>query len=601
MKKRMTYINSLDGLRALAIILVIGYHLRISIFRGGFIGVDMFFVLSGYLITNQILNKIKDVPKFSIKEFWFKRIKRLFPAMIMLLMVVTIYVLIKTPERWQSIISDDVAGVLGVSNWWYIIKKVPYTDTFSHPAPLKHLWSLAVEAQFYLLLPLLFVGTNPPKAKKKLAFVMLVAILIFSAISMGLWYKPGDINRAYYGTDTRIFGLLIGSLTAYLYPYKRLANQLPTKTSQLFDVIGTSLLVGLLSFVVFGNEFLSGLYHGGLLIISLVSAILMCLVIHPDTKLNRLFSTSLLRWIGTRSYSLYLWHYPIIVLMTPMKITGIYRVALMFFQVILMFVLAEMSYKYVETPFRKRTRGISWQQQLKQTVKRSATVRIEGLLIGITLIGMIFTTTFFNQMVAKSVDISYEKNKSSKKETIKEPQIKKIPINQVFMIGDSVLLGAKPDIEELIPQSQVDAKVGRQFIELPKILEKNYQHKFDTETVVLISLGTNGPFKEEELSNLYQTVTEKGAHLVLLNTYVPLNWQGQVNHLLADFTSTHQDVVLIDWHDYIADKLAYLEIDGVHPTVAGRELLATLIKEQLTKYFDFQVDTKEAITTESSH
>ena len=594
MNKNSNYIKSLDGLRALAVLLVIGYHFRLPLFKGGFIGVDIFFVLSGYLITSQILYKLTTYHSFSIKEFWVKRLKRLYPALIGLIICVSLFVVIKTPNRWGSIIQDDLAGIFGVSNWWYIIKKVPYADTFSHPAPLKHLWSLAVEAQYYLLLPLLFIGNNTVKTKKKHALLLIVSMIIISVLAMSYWYSPGDINRAYYGTDTRLFSLLIGSLTAYFYPYQRLSNQLPIKTAHLFESIGSIVLAAILLFVVRNNEFQASLYHGGFFLISLLTALLMCIVIHPGTRLNTFFSNNLLAWIGKRSYSLYLWHYPIIVLMTPMKITGIYHIILMVFQFILMIVLAEMSYKYIETPLRRADNKFF--SHLIHTIKRSKTFLLETLLIVITIVGIFFTTIFFDKMVDKSTDIA--QNKVVKETAQKKEPIKKIEIDKIYMIGDSVILGSKTNIKERMPEATVDAKVGRQFIDLPQLLKKKYLKQLNDQSLVFISLGTNGPFESEDIENVYQLISEQGAHLVLLNTYVPLNWQNEVNGLMKKFAAKHSDVLVIDWHDYIADKLAYLEQDGVHPTVEGRELLANLIFEELTEYYELPKNlTEQPMTT----
>ncbi|MGX6961162.1 acyltransferase family protein [Vagococcus xieshaowenii] len=587
MKKKKSYIKSLDGLRALAILLVIGYHFRMPLFKGGFIGVDMFFVLSGYLITGQLLYKLSHKEILSLKEFWIKRVKRLYPAVVALMLLVTLFVFVKSPTNIQSVLTDDLAGIFGVSNWWYIVKKVPYADTFANPAPLKHLWSLAVEAQFYLLLPLLFIGdNNSPTKKKSRAFILLLAVIL-SVISMMCWYSPGDINRAYYGTDSRIFTLLMGSLLAFIYPYNRLKVTMPKKMTRSFDGVGTLMLVIIGIFVLMGNEYQPFLYQGGFLLITLASTLILAVVIHPATTLNRLFSHSLLRWIGMRSYSLYLWHYPIIVLTTPMKIAGVYHWTLMFFQTILMFVLAEMSYKYIETPIRKYSGN--WFKSVNHAIKESKTKIIELILIGITILGMVFTVTFFNQMVDRSSTLSTENvsKKTDKKPSEKETTIKKVPIKHIYMIGDSVLLGSKSNIEAILPQASVDGEVGRQFIDLPDLLKKQYANKFNQETLVLVSLGTNGPFEEKDLANLYQQITTTGAHLALMNTYVPLNWQDQVNRVIDSFANKHQEVHVIDWHSYIADKLAYLENDGVHPTVEGRDLLANLIKEDLEKQFIF--------------
>lgn len=315
------YITGLDGLRAFAVLAVIAYHLNFNWANGGFIGVDIFFVLSGYLITSIILPAHGNDISLDFRDFWVRRIRRLLPAAYLMIISAVIWVVVCNRELLHTVRGDAISSLFYMSNWWFIFHKLSYFDSFGSPSPLKNLWSLAIEEQFYIVWPMFLVaGMYIFKNRAKLAAAVSLLALC-SAVMMSVLYEPGgDPSRVYYGTDTRSFELLIGCALALIWPMKRLSsNRLPYKLKRLLHVTELSAFCILVLCVYFTDEYEPFLYRGGMFLISITAAVLIACVSHPSSFLGILLSWRPLRWLGTRSYGIYLWHYPIIVLSTPVQ------------------------------------------------------------------------------------------------------------------------------------------------------------------------------------------------------------------------------------------------------------------------------------------
>ncbi|EUJ33325.1 acyltransferase [Listeria floridensis FSL S10-1187] len=349
------YVPSIDGLRAVAVLAVIAYHLNFSWAKGGFIGVDIFFVLSGYLITNILLTQWETKNTIDLKQFWLRRIRRLIPAAYFMIICVVIFAVLFNRELLPNLRSDSIASFFYVSNWWFIFHNVSYFDSFGVPSPLKNLWSLAIEEQFYLIWPLFLYGFLRFIKNPKWLLRTIILLAIASVIWMGILYTPGsDPSRVYYGTDTRLFDLLSGCALAFLWPFNRLSPKVPAKSRWILNIAGT------LSIIVFGaliylmNEYQPFLYRGGLFLVAILGVVMIATIAHPSSYLSRLFSFRPLRWIGTRSYGIYLWHYPIITLTTPVTEIGQPSIIRPLLQVAATFIIAELSFRFIETPIRKR-------------------------------------------------------------------------------------------------------------------------------------------------------------------------------------------------------------------------------------------------------
>ncbi|HAU33433.1 MAG TPA: acetyltransferase, partial [Lysinibacillus sp.] len=349
------YIPGLDGIRALAVLAVIAYHFNFSWARGGFLGVDIFFVLSGYLITSTMLPLKGNQLTVSLKKFWIGRFRRLLPAAYVMIITSFVWAMLFHKELLHTLRGDALSSIFYSSNWWFIFHKLSYFDSFGSPSPLKNLWSLAIEEQFYVIWPLLLmIGLYVVKKQSKLAKIVFIGA-ICSALLMAILYQPGaDPSRVYYGTDTRCFELLIGCWLALIWPMKRLSSQKLSinHMKKLNSISFISFTIFLVS-IMYVDEFQTFLYRGGMFLFCLNAAVLIACVCHPVSILGRILAWKPLCWIGSRSYGIYLWHYPVMVLGTPIHEIGnpsYWRIAL---QLVLIVTIAECSYRFIEMPIRK--------------------------------------------------------------------------------------------------------------------------------------------------------------------------------------------------------------------------------------------------------
>ncbi|MGV3464386.1 MAG: acyltransferase family protein, partial [Heyndrickxia sp.] len=393
-KKR--YIHSLDGLRALAVFSVIFYHLGFGWASGGFLGVCVFFVLSGYLITDLLISEKEGTGKIDLKSFWYRRARRLLPAMFTLLIVLLCWVVLFDRHFLSSLRGDMIAASLYFSNWWYIFHHVSYFESFNSPSLLTHFWSLAVEEQFYLLWPLLIVIGLKFLSKRMVLFLTLFAASL-SGITMAFLYQPGmDPSRVYYGTDTRAFSLLIGAALALCWPTNKLAVKVPFKSRVFLNLVGGFGLLILLWMLVHTNQYENFLYLGGMVLLSVVTAILLAALVHPASSISRIFDLKPLRFLGVRSYGIYLWHYPIIMLTTPAVHTEGISIFRVLFQIALIILLSSLSYTFIENPIRKNGFGVLWKKLGEFSYRRAFA------FVGVSVILLISLLLLSNEPSAKA-------------------------------------------------------------------------------------------------------------------------------------------------------------------------------------------------------
>jgi peptidoglycan/LPS O-acetylase OafA/YrhL len=360
----------LDGIRALAVLAVIAYHLNFGWASGGLLGVGMFFTLSGYLITDLLLGQW-DEQRLRLGDFWIRRARRLLPALFVMLIVVSLWVALADRWRLTDLRGGVWSAVLYINNWWQISQNMSYFARFAPPSPLSHLWSLAVEEQFYLIWPwLLLLGLKfvperrrPMKVKirPRLAGATLV-LAAASAVEMVILYHPSfDATRIYDGSDTRAFGLLFGAALAMVWPSRGLTKNIVRRARTILDVAGIAGLFTVFLLVRHTNQYSPFLYHGGIVLLSLGTVLLVASCAHPASRVGLALGWAPLRWIGVRSYGIYLWHEPIIVLTTPATAhtTNLPRA---FLQVAATFLVAALSWRYVEEPIRHGALARLWAQ-----------------------------------------------------------------------------------------------------------------------------------------------------------------------------------------------------------------------------------------------
>ncbi|MBF2473084.1 acetyltransferase [Listeria welshimeri] len=593
------YVPSIDGLRALAVIAVIAYHLNFSWAKGGFIGVDIFFVLSGYLITNILLTQWEKNQTLQLKQFWLRRFRRLIPAAYVMIVVVVIFSVLFHSEILKNLRGDAIASFFYVSNWWFIFHNVSYFDSFGMPSPLKNLWSLAIEEQFYLIWPVFLLVFLRWVKNPKLLLKIVIGLGLLSAIWMTILYVPGtDPSRVYYGTDTRLFDLLSGCALAFVWPFNRLSPNIPKRSKAALNIAGTISILFFFLITALVSEYQPFLYRGGLLFVAIMGVVMIATIAHPASYLSKIFSFKPLRWIGTRSYGIYLWHYPIITLTTPVLEIGQPSIWRSILQVVATFIIAELSFRYIETPIRKNG-FINYFKSFKDKNYFIWKNKPVGKWLGIAGLAAVLITFSIGMTNILPVDTSAEKQLTSIKTTTDKPKTTKTPtekkpaqsdnknkpaaqppnIKQTLAIGDSVMLDIEPYLREAVPHVTIDGLVGRQLKDAINT-SSNYR-KFNSSTsAVILELGTNGPFTDEQLNELLDQFNK--AHIYLVNTRVPRGWQEEVNNSIASADS-RSNVTVVDWYSLSSGQSQYFASDGVHLTKTGAKAYVSMLTNAMNK------------------
>src|ERR1700761_41696 len=366
-KHSSRYMPGLDGLRAVAVAAVIAYHLGVHWAPGGLLGVGVFFTLSGYLITDILLTSW-DKGSLGLNEFWIRRARRLLPALYLMLVVVVIWVAIGHGSQMGDVRGQTISALLYVNNWWQISQHISYFQLFGPPSPLSHLWSLAVEEQFYLIWPwVLLLGLRVVRERRRgipvrprlAGYTMILAAA--SALEMALLYHPGfDHTRIYEGTDARAFALLFGAALAMVWPSRALTKRITPGARDILDGLGVLGLIGIVVLVWRTTQYTPFLYQGGLVLLSFATVLVIAACAHPASRLGRALGCTPLRWLGVRSYAIYLWHEPIIVLTTPATQHTVQPLRAIL-QVGATVGISALSWKYVEEPIRQGALKRWWQ------------------------------------------------------------------------------------------------------------------------------------------------------------------------------------------------------------------------------------------------
>lgn len=591
----MRYMPGLDGLRAIAVLGIIIYHLNKQWLTGGFLGVDTFFVISGYLITSLLLKEYDDTGIIKLKSFWIRRLKRLLPAVIVLLMVVGTATLLLKSDNIIRVKHDIIAAIFYVSNWWYIAKDVNYFEQFSF-MPLKHLWSLAIEEQFYIFFPVILVTLLLTiKKRYKIGFIFWGVSIISLGLMMFIYSINGDHSRVYFGTDTRLQTLLLGVILAFLWPPFKLKNDPPKVVKYVIDSIGSLSFIVLIFLFFIINDETNWIYDGGFYLISILTLFIIASVVHPSTCIAKIFSNPVLVFIGKRSYSLYLWHFAVISFVHSYYVDGQIPVYVYFIDISLTIIFAELSYRFIETPFRKEgIKALNWRPSyIPQFIRMAIVVT---LLIPFMLILVGAFNKYGKDIIgekANSFDTTIEDNYLMRIAPIDNIHIdglvseKKKESSDVYnnikplLIGDSVMVDIGESFKSSVPKSRIDGKVGRQLYQTLPLVKANYsQYKKSSDQVVL-ELGTNGDFTVKQLDDLLNQFGK--AKIYLVNTRVPRIYEANVNRLLADAAKRKSNVTLIDWNKRSQGHSEYFAPDGVHLEYKGVLALKDEILKALKK------------------
>ena len=578
-----THIPGLDGLRAIAILGVVLYHLFPYQIKGGYLGVVLFFVLSGYLITYTCERDWKQ-DQFSISVFYMKRIKRIyFP---LLIMIVTTHILLQLLfPAIGGLKSGEYLSIFGgYNNLWQITQNASYFSRVSNMSPFTHLWSLSIELQFYLVWPFVFLLTKklPGRNKMASAVILLAGISLISAWIMSYMYQPDtDVSRLYYGTDTRIFSLFMGSVTALLQKsICARSARLQKYASFMFTFIIGLILLSYLS--LDGQSAL--LYKGGMFVMSFAFCLLILLVTDRTLPFGRWLDIGFLSHIGKRSYEIYLWQYPIIFLFAYQKWTG---TGALLFQIFLIGLLASglFQFRYRIQSFLRRNITLTAKRKIYGMKKKYVSGLLSLMLVSIVFIGgcRSLTTDDTAQQPAENLERELAAN-TKLLETQQASAAKDFSdtSGNFTAIGDSVMLGAAQELKDLFPESIIDAKESRQVTQAKSILEVLSANK-QLEPTVIIALGTNGPFSQEKGQTLIDYL---GADRTIywVNVFGEhLQWPDQSNETIRALAKQNKNVTVIDWASYAASHSEWFYDDGIHLNADGRRAYAHLIKEVLNE------------------
>ena len=605
------YLPSIDSLRALAVLAVIIYHVDVNYLPGGFLGVDLFFVLSGYLISSLIIKEYRKTGSLNLYNFYIRRARRLLPAVYFMITVGLVVMVLFNEVLLRKSHLDAIFGYIYSSNWWYIFHKLDYFDSFGAQSPFKHLWSLAIEEQFYMIFPLLFLLVNRRekskdgtyKLNKNFLYVVLGLILV-SLIVHILLFDINNISRIYFGTDTRAFSLLVGVVGAILYPMERLHAKVTPQQNMIYSVVSLVSIATLITVMIYTSEYNTLLYRGGFLLVAILGLIVIISSGKQHTLMSRLLSFKPVVFIGKISYSLYLWHFPVLVLTTPVSEIGNPNIIFVILRVILTFILATASYVFVETPIRKLGFKNYINVIFKKLKKRSRKSRkiyagVVGLVSILFLMGIFgksvpfISTAFVKEMEANketqfvnngnNKDNNQEKSSDSNKDNKDNKEDKKNSdkkYSSVLVMGDSLTVDIGEKFQELYPGAVIDGKIGRQlYVAVEEA--KSYSKYNNENSAIIFQLGTNGSFTESQIEELVKQFDK--ADIYFVNIKVPRAWEKTVNAALKETQEKHSNVKIIDWYSVANSTKDLFEPDRVHLNQEGIAEMVTLIEKNLKR------------------
>jgi peptidoglycan/LPS O-acetylase OafA/YrhL len=572
-----THIPAIDGLRALAVFAVVLYHLGISWIPGGFLGVDLFFVISGYVITRLILDSIESANGLDIKKFYAARIRRLFPGLIALLIVTSVMIALFAPDAIRRFIKDVPYVLSGTNNWHLVALEQDYFQAIGRPPLLQHTWSLAVEFQFYLIWPIIlfFIWRRFGKRVVRRAALL---IATFSGITLFLFSLQADnatagrISHIYFGTDTHSLGLFLGSALAVSWIPRNLTPNISQRAQDFVDGIGVFGFIGLLCIFLFIDQENATLYQIAFPLAAIFGCATLVSIVHPASRFSPILSNKVFLWIGQRSYGIYLWHWVVFQVTRPgADLTG-NLLALNVARVLVVLALADISLRAIEIPIRNGVvqnwfRGMKYRTKIMQKRQRIFVASVTAIIVAIS---------------GSSVAVAWQRDQSIIVEIRPELELPDtvMGVNKsgLWVTGDSVILGIRNKLAAQEEIALINARVGRQIQELIKEVEADKPRV--GESNVVLNVGNNNSVSREDMVKLMELLKDQ-PKVVVVNTSVPRTWRDGNNKIINEVVSRYPNAVLVDWASIAENHPEFFAPDGVHLIEAGSDVYVASILEAL--------------------
>ena len=577
-ERGVRYIPAIDGLRAVAVIAVMLYHLGFTWIPGGFLGVDLFFVISGYVITRLLLDSIQRSGGLDLRAFYIARIRRLLPPLVFMIITTTVVVGLWAPDTMRRFLGDTPFALFGGMNWWLVFRQTDYFEAIGRPPLLQHTWSLGVEAQFYLVWPLIlllvlrYFGKNKiPGAALLIAAFSGIALLV---LSLQIDAASGSkVSHVYFGTDTHSIGLFLGAALAVRWVPQNLQETVTRKAQDFIDGIGIFGFLGIIAAFLFIDETDPTLYKLAFPLAGIFGCAIITSIVHPASRFAPILSSKPFIWIGERSYAIYLWHWVVFQVTRPDYDLEGSQWALTSLRILIVFALADISLRLVELPIRIGLVDY-WFKGMKYRTKRVQLRQRAGvLLIVLAIFGSAVS-------VASNAIVQGDKQLAELKEQLEAP-LNPVETNStepgLWVTGDSVILGIRFELDALQDIGLINARVGRQAPELLEVITNDKVNMGNSP--IVFNLGNNNKLTEEQVAAIFEEI--KGQpRIVVVNTAVPRPWRDDNNALIAKYASIY-GAYLVDWASISNGRGEYFGSDGVHLAPAGVRTYVEAITSQL--------------------
>ena len=582
------YIAPIDGLRAIAVTAVILYHLGITWIPGGFLGVDLFFVISGYVITRLLLDSILSKGGLDLREFYWARIRRLAPPLIFMLAGTTFIIAAWKPDAIHRFLSDLPYVLTGSENWHLVAVHQDYFQAVGRPPLLQHTWSLGVEIQFYILWPLILLLILRYLGKKRVVQSSLV-IAFISGLALFIYSLHVDasatnqISHIYFGTDTHSLGLFLGAALAVSWVPTNLDRNISQRAQDFVDGVGVIGFLGLLCTFFFIDESHPTLYRIAFPLAAIFGCAVLTSLVHPASRFSPILSSKPIVWIGQRSYGIYLWHWVIFQVTRPNVDLAGANWAINCARILVVVALADISLRWIEIPIR-RGRLSNWFRGMKYRTR--SVQRREKTWVALGVITLLLSTS------GASWAALHESSQTPKIETslivrttpTASPSVgtsqaaTPAPKSGLWVTGDSIILGIRAKLQSHFPIALINARVGRQIGELIQVVQSDRVGMENSP--VIFDLGNNNRLVESDVRTLFDLLKNQ-PKMIVVNTAVPRAWKEDNDQLIQKVIADYPQAQLIDWAKISAGHPEYFAPDGVHLSDAGGDVYVNAILEAL--------------------